>query len=189
VPMSDVASYRLPGDVIEKLKEKLRNVVTTLRVLRSKLPLREELSYALQLSAGSSPAQLSKLPTLGILRTEESFRSLFHLALDEPSIWSVLLNSLDPTVVNEDRNDTLYREFIEFMLLRIGALLELKASSYREGTKQTNDLEEQLENLISFLGLQSVERHVLVPLLNIEMCCDKFVIAKFGHLDSLVIHS
>jgi hypothetical protein len=122
------------------------------------------------------------MPIMQTLQNHETFRRLFELAIEESSVWSVLLDSLDPTVVNEDRNDRVYTRYIEMTLLRICAVLELKVASYIGETELKNKLDAQLEDLLSFLMLPSVERRVVVPLLNIDLSSDEITIAGVGQL-------
>ena len=181
--MSEPTSYRLSGDVRAKLKSTLRDAVATLRTHRPKLSLRERLAYTLHVS-GPSPAEIFSMPIIQTLQKHETFRRLFELAVNEPSIWSVLLDSLDPTVINEDRNDPVFSRYIEMTLLRICAALDLKVA-YTEGTELKDNLDAQLEDLLSFLALASVERRVVVPLLNIDLSSDEITIAGFGQLSKV----
>jgi hypothetical protein len=182
VGMSAPSNRRFPEEVEAKFREGLHGAALTLRGLRNTLPWREDLAYALQMSQVSILPQIPSVPTLRNLRAEETFRSLLSLALTEPSIWQVLLDSQDPTAPDWDRDDPVFGDFVELTLLRICAVLELKASSYRNGTDKAHDLDEQLDALISFLALDAVERQVIVPLLNVDLSSGEIVIPGFGRL-------
>jgi hypothetical protein len=179
--MSRAINDRLPADIKENLKGCLRNVVSILSGLRENAPQREKTRYVLLVGQGLDYSQATRIPILQELRSNKRFRDLVQLARHESSILSVLTFGQDLEISGEEE-ERLVADFLERSLLRITALLDLRAWSSKHGTSHAQTVESVIEEFILFLQLDSVDRRVAVPLLNMEMSDDQIAIANFGRL-------
>lgn len=184
--MRKVVNCRLPEQVRNKLKENFRLVMGSLSELRRKLPLREKLAYALQLSHNMHPGETAGIATLQVLRGMETFKGLLQYVLSEPALQSVFLQSSQSDFSGRDLQDTVFRNALELTLLRAVAGCESKASSYIHDTDQLHDAEDVIEGFLIFLDLDCIERRVVVPLQNLELPFDRLAIAGFGQIQGSV---
>ena len=169
--MRDSINCRFNSELEQRLRAAFSASVSALRTLRRELPQNENLLYIITLHQpirGDMPAlAATDHPTVRRLRADAAFQALFRLACEEPSIRQVLLDSSGGSTHDELKDPT-FDGYIELSLLRICAYLE--------------DNTTRLDDLMRFLSLDTVERTVRVPLLNVELPCDEIAIGGFGRL-------
>lgn len=170
--MHDSSHMRVPREVQERFLALVKGCLESLQAIKTGISLRDELAYALQLTA--EPGNMIVIPLVQKLHVDVRFLDLVRFVWDQSCLCAAFICSSQTDVSYAHPTDPVYGSYLELTLLRIICTLDIGSG--------TRNMQELLTDLVAFLNVPAVRRSVVVPLGNLKCVPEMCSVDEFGIL-------